>query len=112
MVGNLAPPFRNLTVVVGAVAEGPVHLRRDVVDALCLEPGQRVAEDAVILPVAARGTRVHAVHGGHCRARCGDTGGRDAVAHLGPCFLDHVIHGLNHAVDVVAAPVAKRERRA
>ena len=112
MVGDAAPPLGNQAVVVGAVTEGPIDLRRDVVDALCLEPGQRVAEDAVILPVAARGTRIHAMLAGHRRTRRCHAGGRDAVAHLRPRFLNHVIHGLHHAVHVVAAPVAKRQRGA
>ena len=50
--------------------------------------------------------------GCHCRTRGCHTGGRDAIAHLGACLLNHVIDGLHHAVDVVAAPISKRERRA
>ena len=73
MIGNLAPPASNLAVIVGAVAKGPIDLGRDVVDTLSFEPRQRVTEDAVILPVAACGARIHTMHVGHSRTRRGDT---------------------------------------
>ena len=41
----------------------------------------------------------------------GDTSGRDAVTHLGPGFLDHIIDGLHHAVDIVTTPVTEGQRR-
>ena len=85
----------------------PVDLGRDIVDGALLEPGQRVAEDAVVLPVAARGAGSDAMLRCRRAASACHTSGADAETHLGLHLLDHVIDVGNHHVDIVTAPVGK-----
>ena len=71
-LGHTAPPGRDFAKV-GRGADVPIDLRRHVVDALVGIPSKRVAEDAVILPVAAGGARFYVVFRGHRAARCRHT---------------------------------------
>ena len=59
MLCDIAPPVGQRTEGVGRVGRLPVDLRRDVVDGALFQPGQWVTEDAVKLPVTARGARSH-----------------------------------------------------
>ena len=107
VLGDVTPPVGQRAERVGRVVGLPVELRRDIVDGALLQPCQRVAVDAVKLPVAARGARCDAVHVSRGGGGAGDTRGADAEAHLGLHVLYHVVDVPHHHVDVVAAPVGK-----
>ncbi len=107
VVSYLAPPLRDQAIVIGTVTKGPIDLGRHVVNTVGLVPCKRVAEDAVILPIAARGTWLYPMFSCHCRTRSGNTSRRDAIANVGPSLLDHVIDSLDHAIDIVTSPVTE-----
>ena len=107
VVGDVAPPLGQRTERIGRMVGLPVELRRYVVDGALFEPGQRVAEYAVVLPVAARGAGGDAMLGRRCAACAGHTRGADAEAHLGLHLLYHIIYVGNHHIDIVATPVGK-----
>ena len=108
MLCDIAPPVGQRTEGVGRVGRLPVDLRRDVVDGALFQPGQRVTEDAVKLPVTARGARSHTMLTCRCAGGACHAGRADAKSHLGLGLLYHVVHIGDHHVDVVAAPVGKR----
>ena len=110
LIGYLAPPSAELAIVVGGVSECPVDLRRNVVEVVAAEPCERVGEDAGILPVGAWAWR-YAIFGCHGGAGGGSSGRAYAETHIGLGGLNHGIHGLDHAVDVVAPPVAEIHAR-
>ena len=107
MLGDVAPPLGQGTEGVSRVGRLPVELGRDIVDGALLQPGQRVAEDAVVLPVAAGRAGGDAMLTGRCAAGACHASGADAEAHLGLHVLDHVIDIPDHHVDIVTSPVGK-----
>ena len=50
---------------------------------------------------------LYAVRVGDGLAGASHTGGRDPITYFGARLLNHVIHRLDHAVDIVATPVGK-----
>ena len=108
LADNLAPPGGNRRVV-ATRPDGPVDLRRDVVDGTFLNPGHGVAVDIVVGPTRTGRGGGDAVFLGDGGIGAPYAGGRDAEPHVGFLRLNHLIYLGNELVDILPAPVAPRE---
>ena len=106
---NLTPPGSNPGI---STRRFPIDLWSQEVDSAARYPSHWVAVNLVILPVTAYGTRVHAIPIGNRLGGTCHTGRADAEAHPRLGRLDHIVHVLDHLVDVLTPPVTLRHRAA
>ena len=105
---HLAPPCGHTREGAGGL---PIDLRRQEINGAACEPRHGVAVNLVILPVATW-AGFHTILVGHGLGTASDTGRTDAKSHPRLGRLDHIVHVLDHLIDVLAPPVALRHRAA
>ena len=100
----LAPPLSHASISSSRV---PVNLRGHEVDSATRYPRHGVAENLVILPVAARAW-IHAILRGYRGIRAGHACGTYAETHPWLGVLHHLVHIVHHHVHILTTPVALR----
>ena len=107
LVSHLTPPLGKRDVRGLLVGSAPINLWRNVINAFIFKPLHRVAEYAIVLPVARTGDLLYTVLLCHSRIRTTNASRRDTERAIGAMLLNGCINGFHHAVHIVASPVAE-----
>ena len=104
MRSHLAPPIGQHVIVITRT-DGPVALRSHIVDGLLVKPRQRVGIDAVVLPIRAHRTRLHAINRRRGVGLACNTRRTDTEMHIRTHGTDSVANHTYHLVHLRTTPI-------